>query len=139
MHRITSFKIQMMSNTSNFYVRLPFSPLYTYRPRSRYDLVVAVSHILCLSYLHRLTVLKQLHWLPVEQRITYKLFMHHNHVGQAPVRLCIHSFCSHAEVDWLRLDLENVVSSTPVKPPPVHSSSRTLRHYRQQYIQKTTQ
>ena len=30
--------------------------------------------------------LKQLHWLPVEQRITYKLclFMHHIHTGQAP-------------------------------------------------------
>ena len=30
--------------------------------------------------------LMQLHWLPVEQRITYKLclFMHHIHTGQAP-------------------------------------------------------
>ena len=30
--------------------------------------------------------LKHLHWLPVEQRITYKLclFMHHIHTGQAP-------------------------------------------------------
>ena len=30
--------------------------------------------------------LKQLHWLPVEQRIKYKLclFMHHIHTGQAP-------------------------------------------------------
>jgi len=30
--------------------------------------------------------LKQLHWLPVKQRITYKLclFMHHIHIGQAP-------------------------------------------------------
>ena len=29
---------------------------------------------------------KQLHWLPVEQRMTYKLclFMHHIHTGQAP-------------------------------------------------------
>jgi len=30
--------------------------------------------------------LKQLHWLPVEQRIIYKLclFMHYIHIGQAP-------------------------------------------------------
>jgi len=36
--------------------------------------------------------MKQLHWLPVEQRITYKLclFMHHIHTGQAPQYL---SYC----------------------------------------------
>ena len=52
---------------------------------------------------------KQLHWLPVEQRMTYKLclFMHHIHTGQAPQYLsdCIRSFCTQwqipAEVDWL--------------------------------------
>ena len=35
---------------------------------------------------HVKPALKQLHWLPVEQRITYKLclFMHHIHTGQAP-------------------------------------------------------
>jgi len=35
---------------------------------------------------HVKPALKQLHWLPVEQRITYKLclFMHHIHIGQAP-------------------------------------------------------
>jgi len=35
---------------------------------------------------HMKPALKQLHWLPVEQRITYKLclFMHHIHTGQAP-------------------------------------------------------
>jgi len=33
--------------------------------------------------------LKQLHWLPVEHRITYKLclFMYHIHIGQAPQHL----------------------------------------------------
>ena len=60
---------------------------------------------------HVKPALKQLHWLPVEQKITYKLclFMHHIHTGQAPQylsRLCIHSFCTQcmqiaAEVDWL--------------------------------------
>jgi len=35
---------------------------------------------------HVKPALKQLHWLPVEQRIKYKLclFMHHIHAGQAP-------------------------------------------------------
>ena len=35
---------------------------------------------------HVKPALKHLHWLPVEQRITYKLclFMHHIHTGQAP-------------------------------------------------------
>ena len=35
---------------------------------------------------HVKPALKQLHWLPVEQRIIYKLclFMHHIHTGQAP-------------------------------------------------------
>jgi len=35
---------------------------------------------------HVKPALKQLHWLPVEQRITHKLclFMHHIHTGQAP-------------------------------------------------------
>ena len=35
---------------------------------------------------HMKPALKQLHWLPVEQRITYKLclFMHHIYTGQAP-------------------------------------------------------
>ena len=35
---------------------------------------------------HVKPALKQLHWLPVEQRIIYKLclFMHHIHIGQAP-------------------------------------------------------
>ena len=35
---------------------------------------------------HVKPALKQLHWLPVEHRITYKLclFMHHIHIGQVP-------------------------------------------------------
>jgi len=35
---------------------------------------------------HMKPALKQLHWLPIEQRITYKLclFMRHIHTGQAP-------------------------------------------------------
>ena len=38
---------------------------------------------------HVKLALKQLHWLPVERRITYKLclFMHHIHTGQAPQSL----------------------------------------------------
>ena len=56
---------------------------------------------------HVKPALKQLHWLPVEQRITYKLclFMHHTHTGQAPQYP--HSAVSAlsgmilAEVDWL--------------------------------------
>jgi len=56
---------------------------------------------------HVKPALKQPHWLPVEQRITYKLclFMHHTHTGQAPQYP--HSAVSAlsgrilAEVDWL--------------------------------------
>jgi len=35
---------------------------------------------------HVKPALKQPHWFPVEQRITYKLclFIHHTHTGQAP-------------------------------------------------------
>ena len=52
---------------------------------------------------------KQLHWLPVEQRITYKLCVHASHPHWTsttiPVISCIHSFCTQwqipAEVDWL--------------------------------------
>jgi len=44
---------------------------------------------------HVKPALKLLHWLPVEQRITYKLclFMHHIHIGQAQQYL--------SDVDWL--------------------------------------
>jgi len=47
---------------------------------------------------HVKPALKQLHWLPVEHRITYKLclFMHVPHPHRTgttiPVRLCVHSF-----------------------------------------------
>ena len=89
---------------------------------------------------------KQLHWLPVEHRITYKLclFMHHIHIGQAPQYLsdCV-STASEADTGWGRLaqrltfcqeqvlDLKNVVSSTPVQPPgtlfhPIFMTSLTL-------------
>ena len=59
---------------------------------------------------HVKPALKQLHWLPVEQRITYKaVSVHASHPHWTsttiPVRLCIRSFCTQwqipAEVDWL--------------------------------------
>ena len=44
---------------------------------------------------HVKPALKQLHWLPVEQRITYKLYLftHHIHTGQAPQYLsdCVYT------------------------------------------------
>jgi len=49
---------------------------------------------------HVKPALKQVHWLPVEQRITYKLclFMHYIHPHRTstkiPLRLCFHSLCS---------------------------------------------
>jgi len=102
---------------------------------------------------HVKPALKQLHWLPVEQRITYKLclFMHHIHSGQAPqyipVRLCIRSFCTQwqilTEVDCVaqritfcqeqELDLENEVTPTVAQPPgplflPTYTTLLTLVH-----------
>jgi len=47
---------------------------------------------------HVKPALKQLHWLPVEQRISYKLclLMHHIHTGQAPQYLsnCVSTISS---------------------------------------------
>jgi len=51
---------------------------------------------------HVKSALKQLHWLPVEQRITYKLclFMHHIHTGQAKH----HSTCQTVYRQFLHSD-----------------------------------
>jgi len=55
---------------------------------------------------HAKPALKQLHWLPVEQRITYKLclFMHSNHIGLAPMYLsdCISTVSAASGRYWLR-------------------------------------
>jgi len=59
-----------------------------------------------MSYTHypAKPALKQLHKLPVEQRITYKLclLMHLIHTQWTSttifVRLCIHSFCSQSQI-----------------------------------------
>jgi len=49
---------------------------------------------------------KQLHWLPVEQRITYRpcLFMHHLHAGRAPQYLsgCVSTVSALGGRYWLR-------------------------------------
>ena len=64
----------------------------------------------CIQIFGLNSALKQLHWLPVEQRIIYKLclFMHYIHIGLAPKYLsdCVsNSFCSQwqisTEVHWL--------------------------------------
>jgi len=51
---------------------------------------------------HVKPVLKQLHWLPIEQRITYKLClsMHYIHIRLAPKYLsaCSHNFCSQWQI-----------------------------------------
>ena len=106
-------------------------------------------------------VLKQLHWLTVEQRIACKLrlFTHHVHIyiglaPKIPVRLCIHSLCSQWHCGRYRLrstgsaayflprtrtslGLENV-ASTLQSSRLGHSSIWPSRHYWYQYIQKTT-
>jgi len=56
---------------------------------------------------HVKPALKQLHWLPVEQRITHMLclFMHHIHIGQAPPYLsdCVPTVSAASGRYWLRL------------------------------------
>jgi len=83
---------------------------------------------------HVKPVLKQLHCLPVEQRITYKLclFMYHIHTGQAPQYLsdCVSAVSafsgryrlrSTGSADYVlprtRTNLENEVSPTVAQPP----------------------
>ena len=79
---------------------------------------------------HVKPALKQLHWLPVEQRISYKLclLMHYINTGQAPKYLsnCVSTISSSGNRYRLRLttycrehapSLANVVSTTPVRPP----------------------
>jgi len=83
---------------------------------------------------HVKPALKQLHWLPVEQRISYKLcfLMHYIHTGQAPLYLsnCVSTISSSGNRYRLRScdtvttycrehapSLANVVSTTPVRPP----------------------
>jgi len=98
---------------------------------------------------HVKPALKQLHWLHVEQRITYNLclFMHcihpHRTSTKIPVRLCVHSFCSQCGRYRLRsagsafyvlkrtrtsLYLDNMASSTPFRPPGtlLHPTFTTL-------------
>jgi len=89
-------------------------------------------------------VLKLLRWLPVQQRITYKLclFMQHIHTGQAPQYQsdCVSAVSalsgryrlrSTGSADYVlprtrTMDLENEVSPTVAQPPGTHSSFTTL-------------
>jgi len=77
---------------------------------------------------HVKPTLKQLHWLPVEQRISYKLchLMHYIHTGQAPQYLsnCVSTISSSGNRYRLTMScrehapgLANVVSSTLVLLP----------------------
>jgi len=85
---------------------------------------------------HVKPALKQLHWLPVEQRISYKLciLMHYIHTGQAPQYLsnCVSTISSSGPGTGTDSDrvtrltiycrenapsLANLVSTTPVRPP----------------------
>ena len=96
----------------------------------------AVQVIMNLSLLdHVKPAVKQLHWLPVEKKITYKLclFMHHIHIGQAPQYLsdCVSAVStlsgryrlrSTGPADYVlprtrTIDLENEVSPTVAQPP----------------------
>ena len=61
--------------------------------------LVKICDIMALSTRdHVKPALKQLHWLPVEQRISYKLclLMHYIHTGQAPQYLsnCVSTISS---------------------------------------------
>jgi len=103
---VSAFILSRLDYCNSLLSRLPRS---TIQPLQRV-MNAAARVIMNLSLCnHVKPALKQLHWLPIEQRITYKLclFKHHIHTGQAPQYLsnCIHSFCTRwlipAEVDWL--------------------------------------
>ena len=100
-------------------------------------------------------VLKQLHWLPLEQRITYKLclFMHHIHTGQAPQYLsdCVSTVFALSGRNRLRStgSADCVLPRTRTRfrergfsycgPAAWNTSFRPPQHYWHRYIQKTTQ
>ena len=80
---VSAFILSRLDYCNSLLSRLPGS---TIQPLQRV-MNAAARVIMNLSLRdHVKPALKQLHWLPVEQRITYKLclFMHHIHIGQAP-------------------------------------------------------
>ena len=80
---VSAFILSRLDYCNSLLSRLPRS---TIQPLQRV-MNAAARVIMNLSLCdHVKPVLKQLHWLPVEQRITYKLclFMHHIYTGQAP-------------------------------------------------------
>jgi len=101
---------------------------------------------------HVKPALKQLHWLPVEQRITYKpcLFMHHIHIGQAPQ--CLSDCVSTVSAASGRYQLRSTGLAVYVLPktrsrfgkrgffsgPAAWLSFRHSGHYLHQCIQETT-
>jgi len=86
---------------------------------------------------HVKPALKQLHWLPVEQRITYKLclFMHYIHIGLAPKYLsdCVSTVSAKNKNKiwrmWLLLLWSSHLEYSYIQPS---------WHYWYEYIQKTT-
>ena len=93
-HRITYTDNMAVHRTLAWYftVGLLFGPIIVSSARVNYSALQRVMNaaarvIMNLSLRdHVKPTLKQLHWLPVEQRIIYKLclFMHYIHIGQAP-------------------------------------------------------
>ena len=80
---VSAFILSRLDYCNSLLSRLPGSTIW---PLQRV-MNAATRVIMNLSlHDHVKPALKQLHWLPVEQRITYKLclFMHHIHTGQAP-------------------------------------------------------
>ena len=104
---------------------------------------------------HVKPALKQLHWLPVEQRITYKLclFMHHVNTGQAPQYLsdCVSTVSALSGRYRLRStgSADHVLRRTRTRfgergfsycgPATWNTSFLPPQYYWHQYIQKKTQ
>ena len=94
---VLAFILSRLDYCNSLLSRLPRS---TIQPQQRV-MNAAARVIMNLSLRdHVKPALKQLHWLPVEQRITYKLylFMHHIHTGHAPQYLsdCVSTVSAHS-------------------------------------------